>query len=168
MKEIGSRQVQQLQQLYDAIASICADVGCACLAERFRNISRNPGCDDTGSCPVCRSGNTTLLPHMLVKLVPLIEALKKTGYHDLALITTELALHIEPTIDLRLNYAYLALVLGENEAALQTYREVLKGHGSIPEGEITRLAELAASHCTEDDIVTLCNELRAYSNRRPA
>jgi hypothetical protein len=168
MKEIGVRQAQKIQQLYDAIALICADVGCACLAERFRNISRSAQCADSDSCPVCRSGSTTILPHMLVKLVPLIEALRESGYHDLALITAELAMRLEPTIDLRLNYAYLALVLGENEAALKTYRDVLKGRGSIPKREIDRIAELAASHSSEEDIAMLCDELRAYSTRIPA
>jgi len=168
MKELGTQQVKRLQQLYRAVAAICAEVGCTCLAERFNSTWINAKPSDVGVCPACMGQASTVLPHLLAKLVPLIEVLHKAGYHDLALLTTELALQIEPTIDLRFNYAYLALMLGETEEAVDIYRSIVQSRGSIPAAEINRLIELAATHSAEEDIAEVCRELHAYFTPRSA
>lgn len=168
MKGIGAKQALRLQQLYRAIANVCADVGCTCLAERFDTSWSNSGSPGSKVCPACAMRDTNVLPHLLAKLVPLIEVLHKAGYHDLALLTTELALQIEPTIDLRYNYAYLALVLGETESAVKIYRDIVEKRGSIPKAEIDRLLELAASHSSEDDIAEVCRELHTYCRPQTA
>jgi hypothetical protein len=168
MQEISAKQARRLQQLYRAIAKVCAEVGCTCLAERFDAGWIRPDTTDAKVCPVCALRNTFVRPHMLAKLVPLIEVLHKAGYHDLALLTTELALQIEPTMDLRYNYAYLALVLGETETAVKIYRDIVAKRGSIPAVEIERLIALAASHATEDDIAEVCRELNSHFSQRSA
>jgi len=168
MKGIGAKQARRLQQLYRAIAKVCAEVGCTCLAERFDARWTSPDSEDSRVCPICANRDANVRPDMLAKLVPLIEVLHKSGYHDLALLTTELALQIEPTIDLRYNYAYLALVLGETETAVKIYRDIVEKRGSIPKAEIDRLLELAASHSSEDDIAEVCRELHAHSRPRSA
>lgn len=169
MKEIGTQQAKRLHQLYRAVANVCAEVGCTCLAERFDTNWITVDSADRTVCPVCSMrSDSNILPHLLAKLVPLIEALHKAGYHDLALLTTELALQIEPTIDLRYNYAYLALVLGETETAVKIYRDIVRKRGSIPAAEIDRLIELAASHAMEEDIAEVCRELNAIFKPRSA
>jgi tetratricopeptide (TPR) repeat protein len=168
MKELGTQQVKRLQELYRAVAGICAEVGCTCLAERFNSAMLASESKDVGVCPACMGQTSRVLPHYLAKLVPLIEVLHKAGYHDLALLTTELALQIEPTIDLRFNYAYLALVLGETEEAVEIYRNIVNSRGSIPAAEINRLLELAATHAAEEDIAEVCRELHSHISPRSA
>lgn len=154
---------RQVEHLYTAVAAVCRDVGCLCLAERFSRPQGACGADHQDPCPICGTESCKTLPHMLVKLAPLTHALDQAGYHYLALLTAELAFACEPTLDLQLTGAYLRLLLGDNEDATRIYQQVLRQRGAIPAAEIERLAQLVAAHHAEEDISELYRELSRYA-----
>ena len=162
----STEMAQQVEHLYVAIAAVCRDVGCLCLADRFSPPAT--ACDVSGEepCQTCGQRGCKALPHKLAKLAPLVNALDQAGYHFLALMTAELALACEPTQDLELSSAYLHLLLGDNEEAARTYQRVLRRQGAIPAAELERLARLVAAHQAEDDICDLYRELSRYATRQ--
>lgn len=161
-----TEMARQVEQLYVAIAAVCRDVGCPCLADRFSPSAAV--CDAAGEepCQICGQWGCKVLPHKLAKLAPLVNALDQAGYHFLALMAAQLALACEPTQDLELSSAYLHLLLGDNEEAARTYQRVLRRQGAIPAAELERLARLVAAHQAEDDISELYRELSRYATRQ--
>ena len=164
MQTLTELEMQRIGRLFRAVARVCAEIGCQCLAERF-----DVGMQDLEqqTCPVCGQKACKALPHMLAKLAPLVRALDAAGYHDLALMSAKIALNYEPTLDLHLDYAYLSLVLGENKEAVRTYAGILRNYGSLNSATLERVEEMSRRHCSEEDIAELCRELRNYVRRRP-
>ncbi|MBN2083146.1 hypothetical protein JW859_13190 [bacterium] len=163
MQTLTELEQQRIKRLYRAVARVCAEIGCQCLAERF-----DVGLLDLEqqSCPVCGKQACKALPHLLAKLAPLVRALDGAGYHDLALMSAKIALDYEPTLDLHLDYAYLNLILGENKEAVRTYAGILRDYGSIDSATLERVEAMSRCHCSEDDIAALCQELRNYVRRK--
>jgi len=163
-----TEMAHQVEQLYVAIAAVCREVGCPCLADRFSPPVAACGAVGDEPCQTCGKRGCKALPHKLAKLAPLVDALDRAGYHFLALMTAQLALACEPTQDLELSSAYLQLLLGDNEEAARIYQRVLRRQGAIPAVELERLRRLVAAHQAEDDISELYNELSRYAPRHPA
>ena len=159
---------RRVRQLFGAVVAVCDDVGCACLAERYSFVSAQPAAGEQAPCPSC--GEPGCMPHfhLLAKLAPLTRALGRAGYYDLAMFTVELALACEATLDLRLARAYLAVVLGETEQASQIYHDVLKTRGRLPREVLEQLAELTVSHASEEDILSLYDQLAPYGDATPS
>jgi hypothetical protein len=89
--------------------------------------------------------------------------LLEAGYYDIALATVQIAVALEPTLDLALTRAYLHVVLGDMGDASRIYRDVLQRIGTIPPDELSRLAELSRTHAQEEDIAELVDQLRTYA-----
>jgi hypothetical protein len=155
----------RLRTLAKAVALICREHGCPCIANRleagqlFAPLHRQPA----GQCAACGSDNSHLPVPLLAKLAPLTQALAKAGYYDVAMLSVELALVFEDSWDLRLARAYLCVVLGEMEEAQRIYRKVVGHLGQLPRAELDRLAQLSSSHADEEDIAELYQQLRRYS-----
>jgi tetratricopeptide (TPR) repeat protein len=150
-----------LTRLFDTVARLCREIGCHCLAERF-------SCNSTACCASaqgCSNAAAQQRPmiHLMAKLAPLTRVLLEAGYYDIALATVQIALALEPTLDLALARAYLHVVLGDMADASRIYRDVLQRIGTIPQDELQRLAELSRTHAQEEDIAELVDQLRAYA-----
>jgi hypothetical protein len=166
---IDKRAAAGLRTLAKAVALICRDHGCPCISQRLEAgdllapLHQQPA----GCCAQCGQEGASLpssaqLP-LLAKLAPLTQALAKTGYYDVAMLSVELALVFEESWDLSLARAYLCVVLGEMQEAQRIYRMVVRHLGALPRQELDRLAQLASSHDGEEDIQELYEELCQFS-----
>ena len=151
-----------LKYVLRAVEKVCDDVGCVCLASRFRYATANPDRSSSEPCPSCGRPGCQPYYHLLAKLAPLTHALAQTGYYDLAMFTAELAFWCEPTLDLDLARAHYAVILGEMEAAAEIYHGVLKRRMQLPPDTLENLAALAATHFAEDDIQDLYHQLKRH------
>lgn len=155
------RLTWNVKRLFDTVAELCREVGCQCLAERFA-ASFEQCSENSCTCGAFREGGRRPLIHLLAKLAPLTRTLLQLGYYDLALTTVEMAVSLEPTLDLDLARAYLHVVLGDTADASRIYSEVLARIGTIPPGELARLVQLAQTHAQEEDIAELVAQLKRF------
>lgn len=164
MEQLTEQQLRdKISGVFAEISKLCREAGCHCLAERLRGFEPATHIHTDACCPDGSAENKLRL-HLLAKLTPLVKLLHETGYHDLALETAQLAMELEPTMDMELRNAYLNLLLGENEAALKLYSRVIKERGSIPARELKFLAQLIKDHASEDDLRDIYQELEPYAS----
>jgi hypothetical protein len=149
-----------LTRLFDTVSHLCRDLGCQCLAERFACHSNH--CSAAYACGPDMETRRPMI-HLMAKLAPLTRVLLEAGYYDIALATVQIAVALEPTLDLALTRAYLHVVLGDMADASRIYRDVLRRIGTIPPDELERLAQLSRSHAQEEDIAELVDQLRTYA-----
>jgi hypothetical protein len=150
-----------LTRLFGTVSQLCREIGCNCLAERFAS-SCAECTPATVACSYAAEHQRPMI-HLMAKLAPLTRVLLDSGYYDIALATVQIALALEPTLDLALARAYLHVVLGDMADASRIYRDVLQRLGTIPQDELRRLTELSRTHAQEEDIAELVNQLRAYA-----
>jgi hypothetical protein len=151
-----------MTRLFDTVARLCREIGCHCLAERF-SCTSTQCCGAANGCSAAVAQHQRPMIHLMAKLAPLTRVLLETGYYDIALATVQIALALEPTLDLALARAYLHVVLGDMGDASRIYRDVLHRIGTIPPDELERLAQLSRTHAQEEDIAELVSQLRAYA-----
>jgi hypothetical protein len=149
-----------VRQVLEVVARLSLDAGCLCLAQRLG--LQEGGTAACGCCSPEASGQRPSV-HVLAKLAPLTRLLADQGHYDLALLTVEAALSLEPTIDLDLARAYLFVVLGDMQDAQQIYARIIRRLGAIPRSELSRLMELARQHSSEDDIAELIGHLQSFA-----
>ncbi|MCH7471825.1 hypothetical protein IIA79_02605 [bacterium] len=165
----------RLRRLATLLIPVYREVGCTCLLKKhhlLREPASSPQRSESPPPSTALPGSGLQTPEtghraaslpLLAVLAPLTNALARTGYYDVALSAGELANECEPTDDLLLTRAYLLVALGEIEDACLIYREVLRRLGRIPVEEVGRLADLATSHASENDILALYREVKRHS-----
>jgi len=159
---LGGQLQWPLTRVFDTVARLCREFGCHCLAERF-SCKGAQCCGTANGCSATVGERQRPTIHLMAKLAPLTRVLLDAGYYDIALATVQIALALEPTLDLALARAYLHVVLGDMGDASRIYRDVLQRIGTIPPDELNRLAELSRTHAQEEDIAELVDQLRTYA-----